>query len=123
MLDFRYSLKTDIVFGENRSTAAGELCKKHGAKKVLVVYGGDYLQKCGLLDKILDSLRENGLSSFSPHEVIELMLYTALPRRDVNELAHRLDDAFGGVKGLLDASESELIGAGAGPASVPASGW
>ena len=62
MLDFTYSLKTDIVFGENRSTAAGEMCKKHGAKKVLVVYGGDYLQKCGLLDKILDSLRENGLS-------------------------------------------------------------
>ncbi len=68
--------------------------------------------------RLKKALRENGLSSFSPHEVIELMLYTALPRRDVNELAHRLDDAFGGVRGLLDASESELIGAGAGPASA-----
>jgi len=61
MLDFEYSLKTNIVFGENRSDAAGELCKRYGAKKVLVVYGGDYLQKSGLLGRILDSIKANGL--------------------------------------------------------------
>ena len=62
MLDFEYSLKTNIVFGNNRSTCAGELCARYGARKVLVVYGGDYLQKCGLLGRILDSLKDNGLS-------------------------------------------------------------
>ncbi len=61
MLDFEYSLKTNIVFGENRSDSAGELCKRFGAKKVLVVDGGDYLQKCGLLDRILNSIKANGL--------------------------------------------------------------
>ena len=52
--------------------------------------------------------RENGLLSFSPHEVIELMLYPVLPRRDVNELAHRISDALGGVCGLTDADDSAL---------------
>ncbi len=61
MLDFEYSLKTNIVFGNNRSDSAGDLCARFGAKKVLVVYGGDYLQKCGLLDRVLNSLRKNGL--------------------------------------------------------------
>ena len=61
MLDFEYSLKTNIVFGENRSDSAGELCARYGAKKVLVVYGGDYLKKSGLLDRILNSLKDNGL--------------------------------------------------------------
>ncbi len=61
MLDFEYSLKTNIVFGENRSDAAGELCARYGAKKVLVVYGGTYLQECGLLGRILNSLKDNGL--------------------------------------------------------------
>ena len=42
--------------------------------------------------------RENGLLSFSPHEVIELMLYPVLPRRDV----------LGGVCGLTDADDSAL---------------
>jgi len=59
--------------------------------------------------RLKNALRETGLSSFAPHEVIELMLYTALPRRDVNELAHYLDEAFGGAAGLLRASESELV--------------
>ena len=58
----------------------------------------------GHRQRLKRALRENGLMSFSPHEVIELMLYTALPRRDVNELAHRIDDELGGVSGLLNAS-------------------
>lgn len=55
------------------------------------------------------ALRENGLSSFASHEVIEILLYSALPRRDVNELAHRLDDTFGGIEGLLKADMKALM--------------
>lgn len=62
----------------------------------------------GHRERLKKAYRENGLMSFSPHEVIELMLYDALPRRDVNELAHTISDAFGGVCGLLNATEEEL---------------
>ena len=39
-------------------------------------------------------LRE-GLDSFSTHEVVELMLFYAIPQRDVNETAHLLVERFG----------------------------
>lgn len=63
----------------------------------------------GHRQRLRRALNENGMGAFSPHEVIELMLYTALPRRDVNELAHTIDDAFGGVNGLIRASKEELL--------------
>lgn len=51
----------------------------------------------------------NGLEGFSPHEAIELMLYYAIPRRDVNELSHRLIEKFGSYKGVFDASYEDLL--------------
>ena len=62
--------------------------------------------------RLKKALNENGIMTFSPHEVIELMLYTALPRRDVNEMAHKIDDAFGGVNGLIRAKKEELLALG-----------
>ena len=51
----------------------------------------------------------NGLEGFSPHEAIELMLYYAIPRRDVNELSHRLIERFGSYRAVFDANYEELI--------------
>ena len=66
----------------------------------------------GHRQRLKKALRENGLLSFSPHEVIELMLYTALPRRDVNELAHEIDDSLGGVCGLINTDTDRLLSLG-----------
>ena len=63
----------------------------------------------GHRQRLKRAYRENGLMSFSPHEVIELMLYTALPRRDVNELAHRISEQCGGVDRLMRMDESEML--------------
>ena len=49
-----------------------------------------------------------GLDGFSDHEVLELLLYYAIPRNDVNPLAHRLMDRFGSLHAVLDAEVSEL---------------
>lgn len=51
---------------------------------------------------------QGGLDGFAAHEVIELILYFAIPLRDVNELAHALIDRFGSVEGVLKASDEEL---------------
>ena len=40
---------------------------------------------------------KEGLSGFSEHEVLELLLMFAIPQRDVNPLAHRLIDRFGSL--------------------------
>lgn len=49
-----------------------------------------------------------GLESFQPHNVLELILFYALPRKDTNELAHALLNRFGSFNAVLDASVEEL---------------
>lgn len=50
----------------------------------------------------------SGLDSFQDHEVLEFLLFYAVPRRDVNEMAHMLMARFGSLSGVLDAPEDEL---------------
>lgn len=56
-----------------------------------------------------ERFRANGLSGFAAHEVLELILGYAIPRQDVNPLAHRLIDYFGSLHNVLDASVEELM--------------
>lgn len=51
----------------------------------------------------------DGLEGFEPHNVIELLLFYSVPRRDTNPIAHRLIDRFGSVAGVLEADYDELI--------------
>lgn len=51
----------------------------------------------------------SGLEGFSDHEVLELLLCYAIPRRDVNDMAHALIERFGSLAGVMDAPASELM--------------
>ena len=53
-------------------------------------------------------LLENGERSLTDHELLEVLLYYAIPRRDTNELAHRLLKQFGSLRGVLSAPVQEL---------------
>lgn len=52
---------------------------------------------------------ESGLDGFTQVQVLELLLCYAIPRKDTNELAHKLLDYFGSVSGVLEAPVSELV--------------
>lgn len=52
-------------------------------------------------------LKANG-EDFFTHELLELLLFYALPRKDTNALAHALLDKFGSLSGLLEASPKEI---------------
>ena len=52
---------------------------------------------------------KEGLDNFSPHNVLELVLFYSIPRIDTNEIAHRLVNRFGSVAGVFDAPQSELL--------------
>lgn len=54
-------------------------------------------------------MMNDGLSGFADHEVLELLLFQYLPRKDTNKLAHKLLDQFGSFAGVLDASPRELM--------------
>ena len=49
-----------------------------------------------------------GLQSFPAHNVLELLLFYAIPRQDTNEIAHRLMNHFGSLSGVLEAPLEEL---------------
>lgn len=49
-----------------------------------------------------------GLDGFSGHEVLEMLLFYALPYRDTNGLGHSLENSFGGLVNVLDADYADL---------------
>jgi len=51
---------------------------------------------------------EHGLDSFAPHEILELLLYFAIPRGDTNKIAHELINEFETLAGVFDASAEQL---------------
>ena len=52
---------------------------------------------------------DSGLDGFEPHNVLELLLFYSIPRRDTNEIAHNLINAFGSLSNVFDASYEELL--------------
>ena len=62
----------------------------------------------GHRDRMPRRFLANGLNGFADHEVLELLLYYAIPRGDVNPLAHALMDRFGSLSGVL-AAPAELL--------------
>lgn len=52
--------------------------------------------------------REYGLDAFADHEVLELLLFYAVPRVDTNPTAHRLLERFGSLDGVFSAPVEEL---------------
>lgn len=61
MDNFKYHAPTQVVFGKNTEAQAGSLCKRYGASKVLVHFGGQSAKKSGLLDRVCTSLQDAGL--------------------------------------------------------------
>lgn len=60
-------------------------------------------------ERVKKRFLEEGIDSFAPHQTMELLLFYSVARRDVNELAHRLVDAFGGFSAACDAPFAELL--------------
>ena len=58
--------------------------------------------------RMRERFSEEGLSSFAPHEVLELMLFYAIPQRNVNPIAHALINRFGTLENVLRAPKEEL---------------
>ena len=49
-----------------------------------------------------------GLDAFADHEILELLLYYAIPRRDTNPIAHALMERYGSLPAVLAAPMEDL---------------
>lgn len=63
----------------------------------------------GHRQRVIKKYIEHGLDSFDEHEVLELLLFFSVPRRDTNPLAHSLIDEFGSLQNVFNASPEELL--------------
>ncbi|MCI7741482.1 MAG: DNA repair protein RadC [Clostridiales bacterium] len=52
--------------------------------------------------------KDHGLDNFNDVNVLELLLFYAIPRKDTNEIAHALLEHFGSLDRVLEASIPEL---------------
>lgn len=62
MNNFTFWTPTKFVFGKETENRTGELVKEFGGKKVLLVYGGGSVVRSGLLDRVKNSLDQNGIT-------------------------------------------------------------
>ena len=66
----------------------------------------------GHRQRVKEKFLLNGLDNFNDHQVLEMLLFYAVPRRDTNELAHKLINKFGSFSAVLDAPTNVLIDCG-----------
>ncbi len=50
----------------------------------------------------------NNRDAFVDHEILEVLLYKYIPRKDTNEIAHRLLRTFGSIEKIFSASPKDL---------------
>ena len=62
----------------------------------------------GHRERIREAYRKQGMNGMADHVVLEMMLTYVIPRRDVNELAHKLLKTFGSLYGVLEADPLRL---------------
>jgi len=59
--------------------------------------------------RLRDRFKAAGLEAFAPHEVLELLLTYAIPRRDTKPIAYALISRFGSLHAVLQAPVQELM--------------
>lgn len=67
-----------------------------------------YVLREGHRSRLRTRFRKSGLQGFMPHEVLELALTWAIPRRDVKDLAKTLLGRFRSVNGVFSARPEDL---------------
>ncbi|MDR2183899.1 MAG: DNA repair protein RadC [Clostridiales bacterium] len=62
----------------------------------------------GHRERMRSRFKRGGMEAMADHEIIELLLYYAIPRRDTNKLAHRIMREFGGLHNVFEAGVEEI---------------
>ena len=63
----------------------------------------------GHRERVKQRFLRDGLRGFEPHQILEMLLFFGIPRKDTNEIAHKLLDTFGSLSGVLKARYDDLL--------------
>ena len=59
--------------------------------------------------RVRETFKRTGADGMPDHNLLELLLFYSIPRKDTNEIAHRLIAAFGSLSRVFEASYEELM--------------
>ncbi len=98
---------SDIITSQNSVTNTGvhllHTCVVGEEERILQIMHEGHRQR--LKERFL----KDGLDGFQPHEVLELLLFYSIPRRDTNPTGHLLIDRFGSLSNVFSAPFAELV--------------
>ncbi len=63
----------------------------------------------GHRDRMRERILKYGIGSLQNHEILEFILYAFIPRKNTNDIAHRLVQRFGSFAGVLNADVEALV--------------
>ena len=66
----------------------------------------------GHRSRLREKYLAGGIEVLAPHEIIEMLLFNAIPYRNTNDIAKNLIDRFGSLSDVFDAELNTLINAG-----------
>lgn len=72
----------------------------------------DQPHHAGHRDRLRERFLKGGVEAMADYEILELILFLALPRRDVKPLAKKLIATFGSFNGVFHASVPQLVAFG-----------
>jgi len=59
--------------------------------------------------RMREKFKRGGLDVFADHEVIEILLYMGIPRKNTNKLAHKILKEFGSLHALFEADYRDIM--------------
>jgi len=59
--NFNLYLYTDILFGKDTEKETGKMIRKHSGTRIMVVYGMGSVKKSGLFDRVIKTIKDEGL--------------------------------------------------------------
>ncbi len=59
--------------------------------------------------RLRDTFRKAGVDGLPDHNILEFLLFYSIPRKDTNELAHKLIAEFGSLSRVFDATYEQLM--------------
>lgn len=63
----------------------------------------------GHRERMKARLLKSGFESFAEHELLEMLLFYSIPRRNTNDIAHSLIERFGSLRAVMSSDPDELM--------------
>ena len=113
MQSFEYFCPTEIIFGCGAESCVAEKIRKHGGKRVMIIYGGGSAIKSGLIPKIERLMMIGGLTAFKVVGGVQPNPRANFARQAIREAVDAKIDFVLAVGGgsVIDTAKAVALGA------------